>query len=79
MTRSTPLRTPAAVPVVRYGVEWFAHGAWCASARNWETRRAAAEEPAAWCARSAPRRASCSPPRVPRRGTLAGKEVAHAD
>ena len=24
MTRSTPPRTPAAVPVVRYGVEWFA-------------------------------------------------------
>ena len=44
MTRSTPPRTPAAVPVVRYGVEWFAGGAWSASARTWETRREAAEE-----------------------------------
>ena len=44
MTRSTAPRAPAAAPVVRYGVEWFAGGAWSASVRTWETRREAAEE-----------------------------------
>ena len=39
MTRSTPPRAPTAASVVRYGVEWFAGGAWSASAR-----REAAEE-----------------------------------
>ena len=80
MTRSTPHHgRPPLCPWVRYGVEWFAHGAWCASARTGKPAARRPRKPAAWCARSAPRRASCSPPRVPRRGTLAGKEVAHAD
>ncbi len=53
MTRSTAPRAPATAPVVRYGVEWFAGGAWSASACTWETRREAAVEAAAWCVRSA--------------------------
>ncbi len=44
MTRSTAPRAPATAPVVRYGVEWFAGGAWSASACTWETRREAAVE-----------------------------------
>ena len=65
--------------VLRHGVEWYAHGAWSASARNWETRRAAAEEAGRVVRAFGTAARVVLPTACPAAGALAGKEVAHAD